>query len=154
MNKIKKLLKHFRTIKKVLFEREDKEVDFKELCKDLQTYSEINRMSDNYFLEKLKRVLLDYGCVSRATSVKFNNDTDDVAWVDIYEVFGDDVTTAWVKEIWLESSYGMNGHIFYYVYVIYEKFYDYREESEEEILSATDAPEVLEKLMWKIQNKY
>ena len=27
------------------------------------------------------------------------------------------------------------------------------EESEEEILSATDAPEVLEKLMWKIQNK-
>jgi hypothetical protein len=37
--------------------------------------------------------------------------------------------------------------------VIYEKYYDYREESEEEILSATDAPEVLEKLMWKIQNK-
>lgn len=141
--KIKDFLSYMKIVKKFVFNIED-EFDKENALKDMTTYNQLHRLSGQYHIEQLKKLLLDLGYIGRANSLKFNKDDEDVAWVDVYEVFGDDVTSVWVKEVWVEKK--VHG---YYVYVIFETYYDYREESEEEILDGIYASEVLEKVIWK-----
>lgn len=91
----------------------------------------------------LKNLLYDKGAVGRNKSLKFNEETDNVAWVDVprNEVFDDsgDVTCCYIQEIWVDADSDE-------IYVIFNAYY-LGEVSGEKRLSDSYSAEVLEVIL-------
>ena len=114
---------------------------------NLNDYAKYKREKDDEFYNILKQLLIDKGVIGRENSLKFNNDTDNVAWVDVIqcEVFNDsgDVTCCYIQEIWVEKHNLFNE---LEIYVIFNGYY-LGEISDVEKLSPMYSAEILETLL-------
>lgn len=119
--------------------------------KNLNEYASFKRKKDDEFYNILTQLLVDKGVIGRENSIKFNDDTDNVVWVDIpqCEVFNDcgDVTCAYIQEIWVEKNKYTNE---YEVYVIFNGYY-LGVVSDAEKLSPMYSAEVLEELLYSFK---
>lgn len=119
--------------------------------KSLNEYASFKRKKDDEFYNILTQLLVDKGVIGRENSIKFNDDTDNVVWVDIpqCEVFNDcgDVTCVYIQEIWVEKNKYTNE---YEVYVIFNGYY-LGEVSDAEKLSPMYSAEVLEELLYSFK---
>ena len=114
---------------------------------NLNDYTKYKREKDNEIYNILKQLLIDKGVIGRENSLKFNDDTDNVAWVDVpqCDVFNDsgDVTCCYIQEIWVEKNNLFNE---LEIYVIFNGYY-LGEISDVEKLSPMYSAEVLETLL-------
>lgn len=119
--------------------------------KNLNDYTSYKRKKDDEFYNILTQLLVDKGVIGRENSIKFNDDTDNVVWVDIpqCEVFNDcgDVTCVYIQEIWVEKNKYTNE---YEVYVIFNGYY-LGVVSDAEKLSPMYSAEVLEELLYSFK---
>lgn len=119
--------------------------------KSLNEYASFKRKKDDEFYNILTQLLVDKGVIGRENSIKFNDDTDNVVWVDIpqCEVFNDcgDVTCVYIQEIWVEKNKYTNEHE---VYVIFNGYY-LGVVSDAEKLSPMYSAEVLEELLYSFK---
>jgi hypothetical protein len=117
----------------------------------LNEYASFKRKKDDEFYNILTQLLVDKGVIGRENSIKFNDDTDNVVWVDIpqCEVFNDcgDVTCVYIQEIWVEKNKYSNE---YEVYVIFNGYY-LGVVSDAEKLSPMYSAEVLEELLYSFK---
>lgn len=115
---------------------------------NLNDYAKYKREKDNEFYNILKQLLIDKGIIGRENSLKFNDDTDNVAWVDVpqCDVFNDsgDVTCCYIQEIWVEKNNFTNE---LEIYVVFNAYY-LGEISEVEKLSPMYSAETLETLLY------
>lgn len=109
----------------------------------LNKYNEEKRNHEKELYDILKNLLYDKDAVGRNKSLKFNDEKDNVAWVDVpqCEVFNDcgDVTCCYIQEIWVDADSDE-------IYVIFNAYY-LGEVSDEERLSACYSAEVLEVIL-------
>ena len=109
----------------------------------LNRYQDQKRKHDQELYDILKNLLYDKDAVGRKKSLKFNDETDNVAWVDVprNEVFDDsgDVTCCYIQEIWVDDDSDE-------IYVIFNAYY-LGEVSDEEKLSPCYSAEVLEVIL-------
>lgn len=114
---------------------------------NLNDYAKYKRERDIEFYNILKQLLIDKGVIGRENSLIFNDDTDNVAWVDVpqCEVFNDsgDVTCCYIQEIWVEKNHLFNE---LEIYVIFNGYY-LGEISDVERLSPMYSAEILETLL-------
>lgn len=105
----------------------------------LNDYHNQKRKHEEELYGILKNLLYDKDAVGRNKSLKFNEETDNVAWVDVprNEVFDDsgDVTCCYIQEIWVDADSDE-------IYVIFNAYY-LGEVSGEEKLSDSYSAEVL-----------
>jgi hypothetical protein len=120
---------------------------------NLNDYAKYKREKDNEFYNILKQLLIDKGVIGRENSLIFNNNTDNVAWVDVpqCEVFNDsgDVTCCYIQEIWVEKNHLFNE---LEIYVIFNGYY-LGEISDVERLSPMYSAEILEALLTNLVKK-
>lgn len=120
---------------------------------NLNDYAKFKREKDNEFYNILKQLLIDKGVIGRENSLIFNDDTDNVAWVDVpqCEVFNDsgDVTCCYIQEIWVEKNHLFNE---LEIYVIFNGYY-LGEISDVERLSPMYSAEILEALLTNLVKK-
>ena len=109
----------------------------------LNDYHKQRRNREEELYGILKNLLYDKNAVGRKKSIKFNEETDNVAWVDVprNEVFDDsgDVTCCYIQEIWVDADSDE-------IYVIFNAYY-LGEVSGEERLSDKYSAEVLEVIL-------
>jgi hypothetical protein len=114
---------------------------------NLNDYAKYKREKDSEFYNILKQLLIDKEFVGRENSLIFNDNTDNVAWVDVpqCEVFNDcgDVTCCYIQEIWVEKDNFTNE---LEIYVIFNGYY-LGVISDVERLSPMYSAEILETLL-------
>lgn len=120
---------------------------------NLNDYTKYKREKDVEFYNILKQLLIDKGVIGRENSLIFNDDTDNVAWVDVpqCEVFNDcgDVTCCYIQEIWVEKHNLFNE---LEIYVVFNGYY-LGEISDVQRLSPMYSAEILEALLTNLVKK-
>lgn len=120
---------------------------------NLNDYAKYKREKDVEFYNILKQLLIDKGVIGRENSLIFNDDIDNVAWVDVpqCDVFNDsgDVTCCYIQEIWVEKNHLFNE---LEIYVIFNGYY-LGEISDVERLSPMYSAEILEALLTNLVKK-
>lgn len=118
---------------------------------NLNDYAKYQREKESEFYNILKQLLIDKGVIGRENSLIFNNDTDNVAWVDVpqCDVFNNsgDVTCCYIQEIWVEKNHLFNE---LEIYVIFNGYY-LGEISDVEKLSPMYSAEILETLLFNFK---
>jgi hypothetical protein len=123
------------------------------IADNLNDYAEYKREKDNEFYNILKKLLIDKGFVGRENALTFDDNTDNVAWVDVpqCEVFNDcgDVTCCYIQEIWVEKNNIFNE---LEIYVVFNGYY-LGEISDVEKLSPIYSAEILETILYNVNEQ-